>query len=433
MKRDNIVLIDGFLVTQVNHWTLFAVAAVIALFFQEFPQLRMTPVTLLEIWAFCGLLPFFLFWVRERALRFWLFCLLHLAGAGGVFLLSGILTAGNKGSRIIASAVSIFYVVHSLYLHFSPRGSGRDSKYPSGLLVALPVVSLFLQHYRGLFFMDNYFIICFMAVIGMYLISYYLESFLDFLNLNAQTTGYLPEKEMFQSGIRLALLYTAGIVLFLICAAGYEWLSVILRTLLNLIRQLLRFLAGLLPMGEETQEPLLPETVPGQGMMEMPEAGESFWLWDFLALVAQIAVVIFLAAACYKAVRKGIAYLREHFRRERIEIGRADDAVFDVREKCDVDSRKRKKKVHQIFRALSPSERIRRYFKKRVLSEKKRFGQEDASSMLSRYTARECADKIGVPDLADFYEKARYSKEGAVFEDVKKMKQTLKTNVSERE
>ena len=34
MKRDNIVIINEFLVTQVNHWTLFAVSLVFLLFFQ---------------------------------------------------------------------------------------------------------------------------------------------------------------------------------------------------------------------------------------------------------------------------------------------------------------------------------------------------------------------------------------------------------------
>lgn len=426
MKRDNIVIINEFLVTQVNHWTLFAVAVVITLFFQEFPQLWMSPLTLLEIWTFCGLLPFFLFLVREKAHRFWVFCLLHLAGAGGVFLLSGILPGGNAGSRIIAGAVSIFYFVHSLYLHFSPRGCGWDSKYPVPVLAALPMVSLFLQHYRGISSMDRYFIVCFIAVIGMYLISYYLESYLNFLDLNTQTTGYLPEREMFRSGIRLVLLYTAGTGLLLICTANYEWLSVILKTLQNLVRQILRFLVSLLPKSEETNEPLIQEAVPGQGMMEMPEPGESFWLWDLLAVIAQIAVIVFLAVICYKAVRRGIQYLREHFKRERIEVSGADDVVFDVREKCDVDSRKRKRGMQQVLQAFTPSERIRRYFKKRVLSEKKLFGQEENPAGLSQYTARECADKIGIPSLAVLYEKARYSKEGAAPEDVKKMKQALR-------
>ena len=431
MKQTRILMIDELLVTQINHWSLFPVMAAITGLTMQFTGAQRPNLLL---WALCGLLPFLLFLVREKSRRFLPFFALHLLLAG----VTAFLPAGNIVDRIFAVFCGIFYLIYSLYLHFAPDSSGYDIKYASPIVVLLSAGSFLLQHYQGAEFAgaaagstgnaatQMYYIVPLIAVLAMYFISYYLESYLDFLRLNTETTGYLPEREMFRSGIRLVLLYTAGAGLLLFFTSNIGWLSAILRILQETAKTILRFLVSLFPESSSEEEILLEEQMQGQGEMPLPQEGESFWLWDVLAAVVCAGMLVFAAFLLCKALRRLFFYLREHFGRARVEAAKEDAAVFDIRERCEVATGGTRRAFSSLFKRLSPSERIRRYYKQRVLADRKLLTKSGSTSELSLYTAREYADKAGIPVMAAIYEKARYSSTGADLDDAKKLRQALR-------
>ncbi len=95
------------------------------------------------------------------------------------------------------------------------------------------------------------------------------------------------------------------------------------------------------------------------------------------------------------------------------------DDVFDVREKCKIDKQKNESGGAGLFQRFTPVERVRRLYKKSVLSGT--VGAEDRESL--RYmTAKECGEKLSLPDMAEIYGQARYSGKEIVPEDVKRMK-----------
>ena len=82
MKLGRIVIVNEILVTQMNHWGIFPIAAAVMGIAEKFTQAKKPD---LLIWVLCGLFPVFFFIIREAAERFWLFFLLHLGGFAAAF------------------------------------------------------------------------------------------------------------------------------------------------------------------------------------------------------------------------------------------------------------------------------------------------------------------------------------------------------------
>ena len=96
--------------------------------------------------------------------------------------------------------------------------------------------------------------------------------------------------------------------------------------------------------------------------------------------------------------------------------------MHDVREKCGIVKKDTAKRGTGFFRQFTPVERIRRMYKKQVLSGSPEGAKKEKIPFM---TARECVEKLSLPDMAGIYEKARYSDSEVTAEDVKKMKSAL--------
>ena len=188
---------------------------------------------------------------------------------------------------------------------------------------------------------------------------------------------------------------------------------------------IIRFLVGLFPEAEPERHMPTVDVTEHSGGMELPEPNEPFWLWDVLMVIACIALFLWLAFLLFKASVKLIHFLQRRFGERHTQILTEESlAVFDIHEKCDM-IRSVRKKESRFFGFLNPAERIRKLYRKRVLSAKI-LTNENALEQLSSYTARECAGKLEIPSMAKIYEKARYSKEEVTSEDVKEMKDICK-------
>lgn len=420
MKSSRIDLIDEFLVVQMNHWILFPIVMTIQglmdpFYSCEYPDFLM--------WILCSLIPLALFWVRDKAKKFLVFLILHIVIVAFGFMIP----AMNPVSRVLCAACVIGYVIYSISIRMT-KPAMWDQNFPPVMAIVLSAASLYLQHYQGKENWDSYYVFTLIAVLGFYFISYYLEKYLDFLVVNASSTGHIPEKEMFASGIGLVLLYTMGGVVILLLSSNIQWLEAFLSGLKQIIRQIIRFIASLFPEGtSEIVVPITEEASHG-GQMELPEPGESFWLWDVLMYIAGIVVCIVVLRLLFKGLLQLIRYIRARFAgKSASKEATENTAVVDVHEKLDIvrDSM-RTSKGRNPFELLSPAERIRRLYKKRLLNAKATLVPEGEVSDLNFMTARECSEKLEAVSMADIYEKVRYSKEEAVGEDVRRMKEACK-------
>ena len=98
--------------------------------------------------------------------------------------------------------------------------------------------------------------------------------------------------------------------------------------------------------------------------------------------------------------------------------------AYDFREKCEIVKDK-DRKISGLFTALSPRERIRKLYKKKLTGASARMDAQDKDS-LGFHTAREWESKLDLSGMAELYEQARYSNREITGADVKRMKDVWK-------
>lgn len=422
VKTKRVELIIEILTSQMNHWIFFPVVMTVMAVVTQLMEKPIGETPDLLLWAVCGLIPIFFFLIRNHVERFWFFVLCHGAVFAAVLLAASLI---DSLRAVICCACAAAYVIYS----FSLRLKDNDSVYSSGIH---PVPALVFSVGANFLFhklddvpdWDRYYLFILIGVLAFYLIIYYLLHYLNFLRVNKSSAGYLPAKEILHSGIGFVLPYTLIGVLILILSLNVKWLEPILHVLKEGLKMLLRLIIGLLPSGESAgepipiEEPIAENKNPGLG--ELP-AGETFWLWEVLEYIAFFLFFCGCAYVLFKALKWLVRYVREKFGDRAglgsIVTGQAD--VFDVREKCNIEKRDSGNKGGGLFQRFTPVERVRRLYKKRILSGK--IDVEDKKA-LNYMTARECGAILSLPDMTKIYEQARYSDNEITAEDVKRMK-----------
>lgn len=421
IKTKRLKLVIEILTSQMNHWIFFLlVMTVIGISMGLMGNSTGYEPDFL-LWAVCGLVPVALFLVRYYAERFWLFMLCH----GAVL---AVLSAGAlfyRAGAIICAVCAVVYTICS----FKMRLGENSAVYSEGIhplaAVGLSAAANFLFHREDdMPDWDRYYLFILIGVLACYLIIYYLKHYLNFLRVNESSTGYLPAGEMLSAGIGFILPYTLFGVMILLLSLNVDWMEPIFQILAKGLKMVLRFIFRILSRDDPAEGPISVEESreysPGTGILSPPEAG-SFWFWEIL----EYTVLILFACGCVFALIKGlrwlVRYLREHFGKnaadENIIAGRED--VLDVREKCSVEKSGSGSKKLSLFRVFTPVERVRRLYKKRVLSGKAEINNRGTLNVM---TARECGEALSLPDMAGLYEQARYSDREITSEDVRRMK-----------
>jgi hypothetical protein len=255
--------------------------------------------------------------------------------------------------------------------------------------------------------------------------------------VNANSTGVMPEKEIFRSGIGFTGIYTFAGILILLAASRLTWLRTIMQFLLKLVRTVMSFLFSR-SSGDEIMEPVkeLEQQVikESDAIAPLPQSNSS-WIWDVIFVIILLigaAIVLFLL---YKALLRIIQAINAASKKKRKAL-KADELneIMDVREKLDISKDKNhRRKPGELFGFLSAQERIRRIYKKKVSqykpnrltgSEKQR-KDDFTEERLKFYTAREMEERMETP-FAEIYEKARYSDEECTSKDVKAMEAAFK-------
>ena len=426
MKIKKIERINDILIIQMNHWALYPVALTIMGLAGSYTG-EGSPVGIL--WGICGLMVIFYYFLRERVERLFLFMVLHLA----LVLLFFVLPVRTGAGRFLCAACGIGYFIQSMAKRFRERVPGTSAFSPVAA-IGISVVCIFLQHYQGRFDWDFYYVLALVSVLALYLVTCYIRKYLEFLAVNASSTGYLPAADIFRSGMGLVGGYTVlGTVILLFCT-NFDWLRGVWNSLKSVVVSILRFVFSLLLRDAIVEDEELIQETPSAGAMQMPllpEASEPFLLWQILEVVFVTAVSCVVLYFAVKLFIRLIKFVRQRFaegfgQRKDREIGEED---VDVREKCDLAKPAvREGQKRTLFGFLTLEQRIRKLYKKKILAsafELTDGGKDDVGSLML-LTARECGERLGAIDMSDIYEQVRYSDKEATQETLRRMKEACK-------
>lgn len=423
MNIKRLRLINEILIEQMNHWMLFPIAM---LFSGVTMQLdRSYGVMLLFMWELCSLTPFIFYKLRTRAKSVSGFLFRHPLTAAvptaAAIAVTGLAGYPSLMGAFVCVGSALMYTVYSLYLNLK-KAECFTGPVPLPVAVGLTAVAAafvnasaasaaLARDWMGYFYFPL------MISIGLFFIVMYIQNYIDFLNANKSSAGYLPAAEMFHSGLGLSLSYTVFGVVVMGLLAFSPWLKTIGLSLAELVTVFLKWLASLLSGGQE-QTPEDEEFVPEVPLSPERPVNGPFWLWEVLQYVALAAVIVLLAVIFIRLLIRLIRYLQglALARVRQQEDGFGD--VFDVREKCGLSDRSSGSR-HRGPDSFSYSDRIRRIFKARVTA----FGKEKRPEL---YTAREWERKLSVSGMAAVYEQARYSKREMTARDLKRMREAVK-------
>lgn len=432
MKQNRIRLIQELLITQINFIVFYPFCLTVAMLFKDVVPAEKAR---LSVWMLGGLVLFVMYFIRVYAKNFIILVLLHGGCLGIMILLGQILSPENSNSnRTFFLMVGVGFIIYSIYLRLQ-TDDFEDRCMNMPFAVGFVAVALFMQHYQNNKQWDFYYKIVLIMVITFYFLNYYLKEYLNFLIVNSSSTGILPEKEIFRSGMKLTFLYTLIGVVILIATSQLTWLKDLLSALKKLTVSIISYISSLFPnKGHTTSDPILNEV--GGGAMAMPlEEGEPAMIWYIIFGIAVIALIIVVLAAVFMAIRRFIAFVSQMMKRKVVQRGEITvTGAVDVREKCEIKRNStRKTKPHELFGFLDAKEKIRRIYKKKTATfkpsplmendpKRKKYSQE----RLPFYTAREMEFHMDAGAFAEIYEKARYSNETCTPQDVKLMKEYCK-------
>lgn len=417
MNIKRIEIVNEFLTEQMNHWMLFPLLLTVM---GVVKKLLGMGEPSLALWALCSLIPLAFFVFRCRVRNLLLFLLAHLGTAALVFALSG----QSVLTRLVCTACVIGYIIQSLLLRLKHSAIYSEGM-PLVVGVVLSAVTALFQYYQGTRGWENYYNIALIGVIALYFIIYFMDHYLDFLSMNKSSAGFLPAAEMFHSGMGLVLGYTLAGVGILVLSTQFEWLAGILRPIGDLLLKFLRFLFSRGSHSEEFSE-IAPAEMPSgdMGGMGLPPAEEPFWFWQVLEVIAIVlfgaAVLVGIGVLLWKLFKLVQKYMVFRYQDQEIQTGEA----YDFREKCEIVKDK-DRKISGLFTALSPRERIRKLYKKKLTGASARMDAQDKDS-LGFHTAREWESKLDLSGMAELYEQARYSNREITGADVKRMKDVWK-------
>ena len=377
------------------------------------PQKRPSMV----VWMLLSLLYVFLYYVRKRCKHLPVLLLFH--GLAVVVLYA--LPAENGVNRGVRFLVGIGFVIYSLHLRFQTEDFESDPL-PLPLVFGISFFCLFLQHYQGDTAWDLYYRLSLILVFLLYAVILFLQSYEDFLVVNRLSTGRIPFREIFRSGLHstAAFVLFSGIILILV--SQFAWLKPFLQVLRKGLLTVLRFLFELLPTAT-TEPEIIIEQSAGSGEMPLLESEDPFILWVILEYIAIIALLIAAVYFLYRGIRRFVAFLQEKWQFSEISGEETTPENADKRERLEDTGRRnapsgRKKLVFLLH--PDAAQKIRRLYQKKIST----CGL--AKERIPFYTARDAQKNLGITGMAEIYEKARYSDLPCTEEDVRSMKNKLR-------
>ncbi len=411
MKYKLIDFCKEFLVTQMNHWTIFSIYMVIMGFLkQEDP--------FLTGWVLMAAIPLYHYFLRKKVSNVILFWGLHAIMPVICFFTP----FENTVVKLVYCLMLIIYAVWSGGVKIKGDTEAEEPFHPIFCIAAIGGASL-LQGYIGYPEWTKLYLPIAFWHLGCYFIYLFLEQYQNFLSVNKYSASNIPENEIFTSGFLQTVMFTAVGLGILFLSTNIEWFAYVFKSvgygMLWITRTLLVWLGG--DMAEELPEAgeNLTTTNNGLGMLS---DGQTFMFWKVLEYIASAITSIVIVLGVLICLSKFFMYLWKNFIYKQYKETILQGSV-DVRESCIIE--KNERSGLKVF-ARNNRERVRRIFKKQVLKSKEHIIGAIDIERLRYMTARECCDKIEADTLKRVYEKARYSVEEITAEDMKGLRQSAK-------
>ncbi len=408
MRKSRIEMAKELVVTQMNHWFYISIAlTALGLFNCTEPHMLL---------CICmGSLPVYGYIIRERIRIFPLFMLLSILPAIVFF----VLPVNDVYTKALMVGFALMYGIYSIYLR-TRTATGTETAVSPVVAFCVSGALFILQNSQRDMHWDRYYILAAVVYFAGFLIQYFLTHFLTFMKVNDSSASNIPERAIFETGMKQTMLFTVGVSAFLVLVGNIDWLASLLAKLKSAI---VAFISKYLQFTPE-QGPDL--TYMGSriesgadGFFDSPS--EPAFIWVILQYVAIVAVLGgLLLAACY-GIYKGYQALSKGFGRvKRVQEQKLAEND-DVHEQVEI-LRKEREKGKSIFEAFSVTERIRKIYRKRMEKERFTLVKDGDLHSLSFFTAKECCERISAHGLKQAYEKARYSNANCTNEDLKAAK-----------
>ena len=235
---------------------------------------------------------------------------------------------------------------------------------------------------------------------------------------NNRDSAYFPERQVKRVSRSMlgiyTLLMTGCMILLSIVPAG-PWVGSLGKGLLAALRWFFGLFRG---CGAEQNEEPLAETSPVEDMTMPPvEENPGSPIWDWLWKIFSTLILLLVAAGLVYLIVRLFARLYQSFYHK--DDGDGDHKEF-IRPTDRTDKVRRETKAGLGFGG-TPSQKVRRIYRKKILSLKRR-DQELKESL----TPKEQTEEVALTDakeMLDLYEKARYGREECSKEDTKRMKE----------
>lgn len=418
MTIKQVKTIHNYIMIFQNHWCFYIVIYMLLVVAGK--NYKVSGVHWL-IWLGIVILPFFFSKLKGmkkvKGLRYPLYLLMLLA----VYIMP---VPHIMYTIIYLVAVAYYCVITELY-DWAQGDSSEYKPIPIVVVMIMSVVVAFIFQYIKLYeYQKNVIYILIWNVI-LYSVASYVNKYMKFLELNRHSVGYMPIKTVLGSGIISMLGFSAMLSALLMVVANIGQMGDILqyiRRFLNFLGTKLReFLKRFRKEPGEGPEINAMDMGGIMGQVSLPSVPDNNSIWDIILLILLGVVLLWIA---YKVIRMVLEFLNGLFTSggDGVQIKKEED----VHESSDVVEKLEVTKREGFFATMNPALRIRKRFRKKVLSEEKKIVEAGKKDRMELYTARECSGIMENTELGTLYEKARYSPYECTAEDVKRMKNLCK-------
>lgn len=405
-----------------NHWVAFSIIMVL------WTLIGATRPPFL-LWLILGFVPMTYHWIRRRTEKevwFWGKHALVLAVVIAAVICFGKIASMGWVTKLVYQAAAVIYTVIcgiiSIQLGLSEEKRTEES-IPPPAAVGLIAMALLVTRKLGQNDLDIWFVVLVFGYLGCYFIQYYMKNYMQFVSSNRSGDAAL-DHDIFMVGIGTVSKYVGCALAALLLVFNIDWLGKILEK----VRQFFVWLFHLLPTYAEEQVTLPPAEHANltQGVLEQIEESEPWWGFVLLEKILMTIMPFVLLAVVAYLVYQGIKALHQRFL-DRIGDKKADldeADVSDIRESFVKKKQQREKKQIRIFK--TPSERIRQLYRDYISANRQVIAEQKGQNALEALTARQCGSYLKKEQLADIYEKAKYSSQECDKEDIKRIRRIIK-------
>lgn len=413
MTINQVNSLKKLMIAQQNHWVFFPI---IYFFMLVVPVNPIKPGVPVLVWFTLGCFPYLFYTVKNATDNTVIFLGVHAA----TLVFAILLPTPHQVCKIAYVGCTFLYCVFSVFFRYAQEEADEKAMPLIASFGITFAVLLLLQYFR----MYEYqrFVVNLQVInIFMYCLAKYVENYSSFLGVNKHSVGYMPVRRIFISGMGGMVAFASVLAVLLFGVANIGQMNDVVRSVLQFIGSIIRKIK--LKFRNGGKEDYTFEEISGEYEIDRFIPGEeaSTWpIWDVLITILFIVIVVYVA---YKIITL-LPYILRFFRMP-AQVAN-EEGVEDIRESTTETEQLQRRPLKKIWEYLTPAQKIRRRYKKRVSESKNIIASIGKKDCMEWYTARECGEILEQPKMSELYEKARYSPYECTAEDVKDMKAACK-------